>query len=138
VSREPYFGNPDRSRAPVSPFPGPGGGQGVFVRVDNGAYRTDYAHLDLVRTMVSSVPAGAWLSGFTPGQALLDQFTPLRDFRTATAVARWEVKAGDVIGYSGDSGYSEGPHLHYTVIANGAYLCPTTEPGFLNNGWLLR
>ncbi len=138
VSREPYIGNPDRARAPVSPFPGPGGGQGVFVRVQNGAYLTDYAHLDLTATMASAVPSSAWLPNYSPGQPLIDQFTPLRDFRTATTVAQWEVKAGDVIGYSGDSGYSEAPHLHYTVIANGAYLCPTTEAGFPNNGWLLR
>ncbi|MEX0782216.1 MAG: M23 family metallopeptidase [Dehalococcoidia bacterium] len=138
VSREPYIGNPDRSRAPVSAFPGPGGGQGVFVRVDNGTYRTDYAHLELAQTMAEAVPGGAWLPGFTPGQALTDQFTPLRDFRTATAVARWEVAAGDVIGYSGDSGYSEAPHLHYTVQSGGSYFCPTAEPGFNNAGWLLR
>ncbi len=138
VSREPYIGNPDRARAPVSPFPGPGGGQGVFVRVDNGTYRTDYAHLELEQTMTETVPAAAWLSGFAPSQALIDQFTPLRDFRTATAVAQWQVKAGDVIGLSGDSGYSEGPHLHYTVQSGGSYFCPTPEAGFSNGGWLLR
>jgi murein DD-endopeptidase MepM/ murein hydrolase activator NlpD len=138
VSREPYIGNPDRARAPVSPFPGPGGGQGVFVRVDNGTYRTDYAHLDLGRTMLAAVPATAWFPGYGPGPAIIDQFTPLRDFRVATAVAQWEVKAGDVIGFSGDSGYSEGPHLHYTVQSGGAYLCPTSEAGFQNGGWLLR
>ena len=142
VSREPYIGNPDRARAPVSAFPGPGGGQGAFVRVSNNQYQADFAHLELGQTMHSAVPADAWLSGFAPGQALLDQFTPLRDFRTATAVARWEVKRGDVIGFSGDSGYSEGPHLHYTVqsLSGGApsYLCPTAESGFTNGGWLLK
>ncbi len=138
VSREPYIGNPDRSGAPVSPFPGPGGGQGVFVRVDNGTYRTDYAHLHLARTALGPVPADAWLPGYQPGQALIDQFTPLRDFRLATVVAQWQVKAGDVIGLSGDSGYSEAPHLHYTVQSGGSYFCPTSEPGFSNAGWLLR
>lgn len=142
VSREPYLGNPDRARAPVSAFPGPGGGQGTFVRISNNQYQADFAHMELAQTMRSAVPAGAWLSGFAPGQALLDQFTPLRDFRTATPVARWQVKRGDVIGFSGDSGYSEGPHLHYTVqsLSGGTplYLCPTAESEFGNGGWLLR
>lgn len=139
VSREPYIGNPDRARAPVAPFTGPGGGQGVFVRVDNDRYRTDSAHLDLGRT-VALVPGNAWLSGYQPGARLLELFVPLRDFRTATAVARWPVRRGDVIGYSGDSGYSEAPHLHYAIRPAGSdnALCPTREPGFGDNGWLFR
>ncbi|MCC6381177.1 MAG: M23 family metallopeptidase [Dehalococcoidia bacterium] len=139
VSREPYLGNPDRSRAPVVPFAGPGGGQGVFVRVENARYRTDAAHLDLSRT-VAVVPGNAWLSGYQPGPRLLDLFAPLRDFRTATTVARWPVRRGDVIGYSGDSGYSEAPHLHYAIrpASSDNALCPTFEPGFPNNGWLFR
>ena len=142
VSREPYIGNPDRSRAPISPFPGPGGGQGVFVRISNGSYQTDYAHLELNQTMSEAVPASAWLQGYSPGQVLIDQFTALRDFRVATAVARWPVRAGDIVGFSGDSGYSEGPHLHYTVqvLTGGGvvYRCPTPEAGFTDNNWLFR
>ncbi len=50
-----------------------------------------------------------------------------------------DVRKGEVIGYSGDSGYSEAPHLHYTVAYAGAgnLLCPTDEPGFNDRGWLL-
>lgn len=139
VDREPFIGNPDRARAPVSAFPGPGGGQGVFVRVENGGFRTDYAHLELALTL-PLVPAGAFLPGFTPGPELVASFEPLRDFRIATAIAQWDVRKGDIIGISGDTGYSEAPHLHYTIRRAGAanLLCPTTEAGFADNGWLLK
>jgi len=138
VAREPYIGNPDRVRAPVSPFPGPGGGQGVFVRTENRAYRTDHAHLELAAT-VEAIPRTAWLAGFAPDTAALArQFAPLRDFRVATAVAHWEVRRGDVIGVTGDSGYSEAPHLHYAIRPAGEEnaLCPTREAGFSRAGWL--
>jgi len=138
VVREPYLGVPDRARAPVSPFPGPGGGQGVFVRITNSAYRTDSAHLDLAPT-VAAVPASAWLEGFGPDAAALARaFGPLRDFRVARAVARWEVRRGDVIGVTGDSGYSEAPHLHYAIRPANREdaLCPTREAGFSRTGWL--
>lgn len=138
VPREAYIGNPDRSRAPVSPFPGPGGGQGVFVRIENAAYRTDSAHLEVAAT-AARVPRDAWIAGYSADAgALARQFTALRDFRVATAVARWEVKRGDVIGVTGDSGYSEAPHLHYAIrpARQDGALCPTREPGFARAGWL--
>jgi murein DD-endopeptidase MepM/ murein hydrolase activator NlpD len=139
VSREPYIGDPDRGRAPISPFPGPGGGQGVFVRVENRQYRTDYAHLAIGRT-IEVVPPASYLSAYGPGFDFEGEFAGLRDFRLATAIAAWDVQKGDVIGFSGDSGYSEAPHLHYTVRreGQGGLLCPTTEAGFSDNGWLLR
>ena len=139
VSREPYLGNPDRARAPISPFPGVGGGQGVFVRVENGQFRTDYAHLAIGRTL-EMVPEWSWLGAYSGDFALEEEFAPLRDFRVATAIAAWDVKRGHVIGYTGDSGYSEAPHLHYTVrrANTGTLLCPTAEPGFENSGWLFK
>jgi murein DD-endopeptidase MepM/ murein hydrolase activator NlpD len=139
VSREPYIGNPDRSRAPVSAFPGPGGGQGAFVKVENEGFRTDYAHFELGLTL-PLVPADAFLAGYSPDRDLVAEFAPLRDFRVATAIAQWQVRKGDVIGLSGDSGYSEAPHLHYTIRYAGAgnLLCPTTESIFPDNGWLLK
>lgn len=139
VSREPYIGNPDRGRAPISPFPGPGGGQGVFVRIENERFRTDSAHLDISAT-AKAVPLGAWLSGYSASFGFAEAFRELRDFRVATAVASWSVRRGDVIGFSGDSGYSEAPHLHYAIRPAGEIdaLCPTLEPGFERGGWLFE
>jgi murein DD-endopeptidase MepM/ murein hydrolase activator NlpD len=139
VDREPYLGNPDRARAPLSPFPGPGGGKGVFVRIVNEQFQTEYAHLDLAASL-EVVPRGAYLDGFSEQTDFAGMFGPLRDFQTFTPVASWDVRRGDVIGLSGDSGYSEAPHLHYTVRRSGAsgLLCPTTEPGFEDGGWLFR
>ncbi len=139
VAREPYIGNPDRTRAPLSPFPGPGGGKGVFVRVENEGYVTEYAHLDVART-VAPLPASVFLSGYSPDYDYAGIFAPLRDFRVSTAIAQWTVNSGDVIGFSGDSGYSEAPHLHYTVGRFGAasLLCPTAEAGFADGGWLMK
>lgn len=139
VSREPYIGNPVRPRAPVSPFPGVGGGQGTFVRIESATFRSDYAHLDLVRTL-PLVPPGAFLPGYSAATDFASLFAPLRDFRVATAVASWPVQRGDLVGRSGDSGYSEAPHLHYAVrrLASTDLLCPTAEPGFADSGWLLK
>ncbi|MBI5947079.1 MAG: hypothetical protein HY875_02955 [Chloroflexi bacterium] len=139
VSREPYLGDPDRPRAPIVPFPGPGGGQGVFVRVENSRFVTQYAHLDLGRTL-ASVPVGAFLAGFGPGSDFATLFAPLREFRVATAIARWELRRGERIGATGDSGYSEAPHLHYTIRRTEAVnlLSPTAEPGFEDAGWLFK
>lgn len=139
VEREAFLGNPDRSRARVGAFPGPGGGQGVFVRIVNDSYRTDSAHFEIAPT-VENVATAAWINGYGPGDDFAMMFAPLQDFRVATAVAQWEVRAGEVIGFSGDSGYSEAPHLHYAIRPAGSNdaLCPTTEPGFGNGGWLLR
>jgi murein DD-endopeptidase MepM/ murein hydrolase activator NlpD len=138
VAREPYLGNPDRARAPISPFPGPGGGKGVFLRVENEAFRTEYAHLDLRSTLEAVRPP--FLDPWGPATNYESQFAPLRDFRATTAIARWDLRRGELVGLTGDTGYSEAPHLHYTIARAGsaALLCPTTEPGFEDSGWLFR
>ena len=137
VSREPYLGDPDRTRAPLAPFPGPGGGMGVYVSVTSASYRADYGHLELDPT-IANVPAGAFVPGYAREHDYRTEFAAPR--AADVAVASWPVARGDVIGYTGDAGYSEAPHLHYQIIrlADGAQLCPTSEPGFADGGWLER
>ncbi|NOH12145.1 MAG: M23 family metallopeptidase [Chloroflexi bacterium] len=65
-------------------------GYGNLVIVENGPYRTYYAHL-------SEIPV-------TVGQ---------------------NVQAGQVIGLSGNTGNSTGPHLHYEIRLNGIPIDPT-------------
>jgi murein DD-endopeptidase MepM/ murein hydrolase activator NlpD len=131
VSREPYIGNPDRTRAPIAPFPGLSGGMGVWVSVESATHRTDYGHLDFERTLVAAPPDVFF------GDA--DWRARIAAPRTAPEVgARWRVRRGDIIGYTGDAGYSEAPHLHYQIIrlSDGAQLCPTGEAGYADGGWL--
>lgn len=139
VPREPYLGDPDRARAPIAPFPGPGGGLGVYVAVLNSEYRVDFGHLEIGPTL-EAVPPDAFEAGFGPDFPFAETYAEPQDFRTADVVARWQVRRGDLIGYTGDAGYSEAPHLHYTItrLADGARLCPNAEPGFDDAGWVLR
>lgn len=135
--RAPYVGFP-MPAASVSPFPGPGGGKGVYVEVRNQAFVTESAHLSLAPTL-AVVPGDAFLPGFESGAPLVERFAPMRSYLDATAIATWSVRRGDVIGFSGDSGYSEAPHLHYTVRrTGGGLICPTAEDGFADGGWLFR
>lgn len=139
VSREPYIGNPDRDRAPVSPFPGPGGGMGVYVSVANDAFRTDYGHFSLAPT-IAAVPESAFAGGFARATGYASMFAAPRSAGIGDTIATWRVRRGDVVGFTGDTGYSEAPHLHYQItrVSDGALLCPTNEPGFDDAGWLLR
>lgn len=139
VAREPYIGDPDRARAPLSPFPGPGGGMGVEVAVVNDAFRTDYGHLDIGRT-VAVVPEAAFAAGYSRRYDYASRYAAPRPLTAGDVVATWQVRRGDLVGYTGDAGYSEAPHLHYAITrrSDGARLCPTAEPGFDDGGWLLR
>jgi murein DD-endopeptidase MepM/ murein hydrolase activator NlpD len=138
VDREPYIGNPDRSRAPVSPFPGPSSGLGVYVEVVSDGFVTEYGHLDLAQT-AGIVPASAFAEGYTAGSPWATLFAAAPDPRVPAAIASWPVRAGDRVGASGDAGYSEGPHLHYTVRrTDSGLLCPTNEAGFADGGWLFH
>ncbi len=48
-------------------------------------------------------------------------FAHLRNFTVAPGQ---RVKAGEIIGYSGNTGNSSGPHLHYEVRGSGNYKSP--------------
>jgi len=138
VDREPYLGNPDRSRAPYSPFPGPSSGLGVYVHLENADYVTQYGHLDIAKT-ANAIPSSAFVDGWSASTNYDAYFHDVPQPRVATEIARWDVHKGDLIGISGDSGYSEGPHIHYTVARTGGPLrCPTNEAGYSDGGWLFR
>ncbi|MEO8457053.1 MAG: M23 family metallopeptidase [Chloroflexota bacterium] len=138
IPREPYIGNPDRSRAPVTPFPGPSGGLGVYVHIEDTDYVTEYGHLDIDFTL-NSVPDSAFSDGYDRNTNYHQIFAGAPEPRLITTIATWYVHKGDVIGMSGDAGYSEGPHLHYTVAhLGGSPRCPTNEAGFSDGGWLFK
>ena len=40
------------------------------------------------------------------------------------------VNRGDVIGFTGSTGYATGPHVHFQVAQDGAYIDPMSLPGF--------
>jgi murein DD-endopeptidase MepM/ murein hydrolase activator NlpD len=137
VDREPYLGDPDRSRAPLNPFPGPGGGMGVYVSVINDEFRTDYGHLDLAAT-IADVAAQSFSAPYSGKYDYGTMFTAPQPITYAAQIASWPVERGELIGYTGDAGYSEAPHLHYQITrrSDGAKLCPTQEGGFADGGWL--
>lgn len=137
VSREPYLGDPQD--APLSPFPGPGGGKGVYVEIVNGTFVTESAHLEVGATL-AIVPDGAFVGSYSRDTDYASLFAGMRAHTDATLVAEWSVERGELIGYSGDAGYSEAPHLHYTIrrTSGGGLLCPTGETGFADGGWLIQ
>ncbi|HEY5638541.1 MAG TPA: M23 family metallopeptidase [Dehalococcoidia bacterium] len=139
IDREPYLGNPDRANAPYNPFPGPSAGLGVYVVVEGDGFVTEYGHLDLTLT-AEIVPPDVFfgsLSAESDWEALFGDL--LRLPATPFEIAHWEVRRGDIVGFSGDAGYSEAPHLHYTIRREGGpLLCPTDEPGFADGAWLFR
>ncbi len=139
IDPEPYLGNPDRGRAPYSPFPGPTGGGGVFVHLENAGFVAEYDHLDLEQT-APVLPPSAFVADYSPSSDFAEPFPDtLPGPHVNIEIAQWEVHAGDVIGISGNSGYSEGPHIHYTVAhLGGSPRCPTNETGFSDGGWLFR
>lgn len=66
-------------------------GYGNLIIVENGPYRTYFAHLSKIPVKIGD-----------------------------------KVTAGMVVGYSGNTGNSTGPHLHYEVRKNGQQINPTS------------
>lgn len=60
--------------------------------------------------------------GVDHGQGLVSIYLHMSKFAVAEGAA---VKKGDVIGYVGSTGRSTGPHLHWSVMANGVAVNPT-------------
>jgi murein DD-endopeptidase MepM/ murein hydrolase activator NlpD len=139
VDREPFIGDPDRASAALNPFPGPGGGMGVYVAVTGEEYRTDYGHLAIGPTL-GVVPEAAFADPYSRSFDYASLFATPQPYTSGVQVALWRVQKGDIIGYTGDAGYSEAPHLHYTITrhSSGERLCPTSEQGFADGGWLTR
>ena len=46
-----------------------------------------------------------------------------------------KVKRGDRIAFSGNTGVSSAPHLHYEIAQNGRLVDPTGFLGRLSQGW---
>ena len=53
-------------------------------------------------------------------------YAHMNGFHEKTRVGR-KVKAGDIIGYVGNTGRSTGPHLHWELIKNGKKINPLTQ-----------
>ena len=55
----------------------------------------------------------------------MDGFSTLYAHMTSYAVSEGQyVERGDIIGYVGSTGWSTGPHLHFTMYYNGATVNP--------------
>lgn len=138
VDREPYLGNPDRANAPYVPFPAPSSGLGVYVVVEGEGFVTEHGHLNLELT-ATAVPEDAYAKGLSADSDWEALFGDVALPQAASLIAEFPVLRGELIGYSGDAGYSEAPHLHYTIQPEGGpLLCPTNESGFADGGWLFR
>jgi hypothetical protein len=130
-----YLGLP-RPDAPRYPFSGPSGGMGVFVSLLAGGLRAEYGHLDPAAT-IAATPREAFIAPFSNVFNYSARFSAPRGPDDVTLVARWEVKRGAVLGFVGNSGYSDVPHLHYQIVTvnRATKYCPSTE-AFPASGWL--
>jgi murein DD-endopeptidase MepM/ murein hydrolase activator NlpD len=111
----------------------------VYVEIDSGEFLTVSAHLELAQT-AGALPSNVFYAGYSPQSDYSSMFRTIPSSRAGTPIAQWQVRRGDIIGFSGDAGYSEAPHLHYTIQRAGSdtLLCPTSESGFQDGGWLLK
>lgn len=119
-------------RAPVDAAPQPTFGAR---RVFNGQARAPHSGMDLA--VPAGTPVGSAGSGivrdtgdyfFTGRTVVVDHggglLTLVCHLSTIAVSVGEEVREGTVLGASGASGRATGPHLHFAVIANGAFVDP--------------
>jgi hypothetical protein len=86
-------------RIKISPF---GYGKALYIKHPNG-YSTVYGHLQAFNTAIDT---------YTKNIQYSKQSFEIDTFLIASALP---VKKGDLIGYSGNTGGSQGPHLHFEI-----------------------
>jgi murein DD-endopeptidase MepM/ murein hydrolase activator NlpD len=133
-----YLGLPPPN-LPLYPFNGPGGGMGVFVSVFDGVLRAEYGHLSPKAT-INGAPDNSFVRPYSKSYDYEANFSRPLGPNDGTLVATWPVKKGQVVGFVGNSGYSDVPHLHYQVITPDRKVkyCPSDEDGYRHAGWLFR
>ena len=94
-----------------------------------------YAVEDGIATIASDDTSGNYVqishSQGTTGQ--LDRYTTYYFHLSSQAVSNGKVTKGQIIGYSGSTGRSDGPHLHFEIRATGTRI--KIDPGTLFPGF---
>ena len=113
----------------VHPVTGTGTGhQGVDFAASEGT--PQYAAVSGVATYWNSESCGIGIDingGIIDGHSYVIPLCHLSGRRIADGQY---VNRGDVVGSTGSSGYATGPHVHFQVAQDGAYIDPMTLPGF--------
>ena len=113
----------------VHPVTGTGTGhQGVDFAASEGT--PQYAAVSGVATYWNSESCGIGIDingGIIDGHSYV---IPLCHLSGRSIADGQYVNRGDVVGSTGSSGYATGPHVHFQVAQDGAYIDPMTLPGF--------
>jgi len=112
-----YFGNTDFAKANPQAYNGKGH-NGIDLKASVGtpiksALSGTVTGTGNTDTVCPSASYGKWVL-IKHGNGLSTLYAHLSVIKVSTGQ---DVSTGDIIGYSGDTGYSTGPHLHFTVYA---------------------